>query len=100
MKKKIGIDIPMKELEKFCISNHILKMSLFGSVLKSSFKQDSDVDLLVEFDLNHVPSFFGLADMQFELEELLGRRVDLRTPNELSIYFRDTVLEEAKRLYG
>jgi uncharacterized protein len=92
------IDIPLAKIKKFCKNHHIIKFSLFGSVLTNRFNKKSDVDVLVEFDSDHIPSFFDLADMQFELEDFFNRSVDLRTPNDLSIYFREKVVSEALRL--
>lgn len=92
--------IPKDKIAEFCCRNHIRKLSLFGSVLRDDFSPDSDVDILVEFEPNHVPGFFGLARMERELSELLGGwKVDLRTPEELSQYFRDQVLSEAEVQY-
>lgn len=68
-------------------------------MLTDKFNAKSDVDILVEFDKRHIPSFFGLADMQFELEKFFKREVDLRTPNDLSVYFREEVLSNALRLF-
>ena len=62
---------------------------------------DSDVDLLVEFEPDQEPGFFGLARMERELVGLLeGRKVDLRTPEDLSRYFRDEVLAQAEVRYA
>jgi uncharacterized protein len=84
-------------LARFCYRYRIRRLSLFGSVLKRSDHQDSDVDFLVEFYPDAVPGYFRLARIEAELSELLGgRRVDLRTPQELSRYFRDQVLREAE----
>jgi hypothetical protein len=69
-------------------------------VLHGDFRPDSDVDLLVEFDPGHVPGFFTLAHMERELSEVIGKKVDLRTPHELSKYFRDEVLSEAEVQYA
>lgn len=71
---------------------------MFGSVLRDDFTPASDVDVLVEFQAGETPGF-GFFRIQDELAELLGRRVDLRTPPELSKYFRDEVLAEAEELY-
>ncbi len=90
-----GIEIPRPEVERFCARNHIRKLSLFGSILTDRFRPDSDVDVLVEFEPDHIPGFFGLAGMEIELSELLGRKVDIRTPGDLSRYFRDQVLTSA-----
>lgn len=93
------VKVPLEKIRKFCKVHHIEKLFLFGSVLTDKFNAKSDVDILVEFDKRHIPSFFGLADMQFELEKFFKREVDLRTPNDLSVYFREEVLSNALRLF-
>ena len=92
------IDIPRDKLGEFCRRHHICKLGLFGSVLREDFGPDSDIDVLVEFEKGHEPgfAFFG---MQEELSGLLGRKVDLNTPQFLSHYFRDKVLGEVKVQY-
>ena len=94
-----GIEIDRLRLEQFCRRHHIRRLALFGSVLRDDFGPDSDVDVLVEFDDDHVPglAFFG---MELELAELFGRKVDLNTPQFLSAYFRDAVLAEAEDQYA
>jgi len=96
---KPKIELPREEIATFCQRHHIRKLSLFGSVLRGDFRPNSDIDVLVEFEPGHVPGFFGLARMERELSELLGRKVDLRTPEELSRYFRAEVLAEAEVQY-
>jgi predicted nucleotidyltransferase len=88
---KPQVKVPLAKIKNFCRDHHVVKLSLFGSVLTDRFNKKSDIDVLVEFDPDHIPSFFGLADMQFELEKFFNRNVDLRTPNDLSIYFREQV---------
>src|SRR5207244_1396928 len=61
------------------------RLALFGSVLRDDFMPDSDVDVLVEFE-GKTPGF-AYFTMQEELSDILGRRADLKTPNELSKYF-------------
>ncbi len=100
MSKRANINIPHETIAEFCKRNYIRKLSFFGSVLRSDFRSDSDVDVLVEFDPEHVPGFFGLAHQERELSEILGKKVDLRTPQELSIYFRDEVVSSALVAYG
>ena len=92
------IPIPQAEIEAFCRRHHIRRLALFGSVLRDDFTDESDIDVLVEFEPGHIP---GLAffTMQDELSELFGRRVDLNTPEDLSKYYRDDVLEEAEPYY-
>ena len=75
-------------------------MAVFGSALRSDFRADSDIDLLVEFDPDRIPGLLGIAGMELELSDLLnGRKVDLRTPEGLSRYFRAAVLAEAEVQY-
>jgi len=92
------IAIPKERIAEFCRRHHIRRLALFGSVLRDDFGPDSDVDVLVEFEPDHVP---GLAffDMERELSELLGREVDLNTLGFLSRYFREQVLAEAEVQY-
>ena len=93
------ISVSKRELTAFCRRHHITSLSFFGSVLREDFRPDSDIDVLVEFELGHVPGF-AIVDMENELSRLLGRKVDLRTPQELSRYFRDDVLKEARVQYA
>lgn len=87
-------------LAALCRRRGIRRLSLFGSVLKGTARPDSDVDLLVEFAPDAVPGLLGLAAIELELSQLLGgRRVDLRTPQELSRYFREEVVRTAKVQY-
>lgn len=90
--------MPKDKIAGFCRRHHIRRLSVFGSALRDDFSADSDVDVLVEFEAGHEPGF-AFFDMQDELSELLGRKVDLNTPNFLSRYFRDAVLEEAEAQY-
>ena len=92
------IPIPRDRLADFCLRNHVRRLALFGSVLRDDFTPASDVDVLVEFEPGRTPGF-RLFDMQEELCGILGRRVDLKTPQELSKYFRDEVLAEAEDVY-
>lgn len=94
------IDFPKDKIAKFCKDNHIAKLSLFGSFLRGDFNENSDIDILVEFDKDYIPGFIKFASIQRRLSELLGdKNVDLRTPNELSPYFRDKVLKVAEVQY-
>ena len=88
------------QIAEFCERHHIQRLSLFGSVLREDFRPDSDLDVLVAFEPGHVPGFFGLFDLEEDLSTLFGRRVDLRTPEDLSRYFRDEVLARAEVLYA
>jgi uncharacterized protein len=94
---KPRIPVPKARITEFCRRNHVRRLSLFGSVLREDFGVDSDVDVLAEFEPGRVPGFFGLLDMEEELSSLFGgRKVDLRTAEDISRYFRDEVLETAQ----
>lgn len=95
-----NLQVHHETITEFCIKNKIKKLSLFGSVLTDSFNPDSDIDILVEFESGKGPTLLGLARMERELSEILGRKVDLRTPQELSIYFRNKVLSTAQVQYA
>ncbi len=97
---KVQIDVPQDIISEFCKRNNIRKLSLFGSVLRGDFRENSDVDVLIEFESGHGTGYFGLARMERELSSILGRKVDLRTPQELSRYFRDEVLSQAEIQYA
>ena len=97
----LPIALDQMVIADFCQRHHIHRLSLFGSVLRDDFSAASDIDVLVEFDPEHVPGFLKLARMQRELSSLLGgRNVDLRTPEDLSRYFRDEVLALAEVIYA
>ena len=76
------------------------KLSFFGSLLRDEFNHESDLDILVEFDPHHIPGLIKLAGMEIELAELLGRKVDMRTAQDLSHYFREEILNSAKVQYA
>jgi|WetSurMetagenome_2_1015567.scaffolds.fasta_scaffold298182_3 uncharacterized protein len=93
------INLQKAELSTFCKRHHIKSLALFGSILRDDFKPESDIDVLVEFEKGQTPGFLALADIEQELSILLGgRKVDIRTPQDLSPYFRDRVLKEAEVL--
>jgi uncharacterized protein len=84
-----------EDLADFCRRNNICKLSIFGSSIRDQLQPDSDIDVLVEFERNHTPGLFSIIRMEMELSEMIGRKVDLRTPEDLSQYFRDEVLRDA-----
>ncbi|MCK4658922.1 MAG: nucleotidyltransferase family protein [Phycisphaerae bacterium] len=94
------INLPQPAVAEFCKGHGIRRLSLFGSVLREDFRPDSDVDVLVEFLPETRIGMIGMAAMQRELSELIGRQVDLRTPGDLSRYFRAKVIQGAIELYA
>jgi predicted nucleotidyltransferase len=98
--KTQNVDIPKETIAHFCQHWHIVKLSLFGSVLRDDFRPESDIDVLVEFHPGHIPGFLKLHRIQEELSSLLGnRQIDLVTPKSLNHRIRDRVLAEAKVYY-
>jgi len=98
--KKANIQLPADKIAEFCKRNHIRRLALFGSALRDDFTPESDVDILVEFEPGHVPGFIKLAGMEIELGSVLGRKVDIRTPEDLSPYFREEVVHSAEVQYA
>lgn len=99
-KLRPGVAIDDAVLADFASRHGIRRLAAFGSVLRSDFSADSDVDLLVEFEPDRIPGLFGIAAMELELSAALGREVDLRTYQDLSRHFRDQVRESAVDLYA
>ena len=95
------VSINSERLAAFCRRHHIRRLAFFGSVLRDDFGPDSDVDVLVEFDSEHVPGFIRLHAIEAELSEILGRpKVDLVTPGFLNRRIRDQVLAGAEVAYA
>jgi len=96
----LQIELPDRQkISEFCIRHHIQKLSIFGSALREDFGPESDIDILVEFEEGSVPGLLALVKMEEELSRLFGRTVDIRTPGDLSRYFRNEVLERAEVQY-
>jgi predicted nucleotidyltransferase len=94
------LNLDKATLARFCKAHHIRRLSLFGSQLKGRAGPDSDIDLLVEFEPEHIPGLLGLAGMEIELSEALGKKVDLRTAGDLSRHFRAEVVGMAEVQYA
>lgn len=93
------ISINHDEIASFCRKHHIRRLSFFGSVLREDFGPESDVDVLVEFEAGFAPGLQYFA-MEQELSTIIGRKVDLNTPQFLSPYFRDEVIAESVTEYA
>lgn len=91
-------DATQRKLEQVCRRYHVRKLSIFGSTLHGDARNDSDLDVLVEFEPGRTPGF-AFAGLQRELSAVLGKSVDLRTVNDLSRYFREDVVREAQSFY-
>lgn len=93
--------IPRDLVGEFCHKHRIRKLSVFGSYLREDFSSESDIDVLVEFDPDHIPGLLRVAAMERELSDLSGgRKIDLRTARDLSRHFRDQVVDSAEVQYA
>lgn len=96
-----SITISREGVGAYCRRNGIRRLAVFGSALRKDFRPDSDIDVVVEFAPDRLPTLLGMARLERELSPLLGgRKVDLRTPEDLSRYFRDDVMEKAEVQYA
>ena len=96
----LNISVPKKQLAEFCRANHIRRLSVFGSALRDDFSADSEGDVLVEFDPNHVPGLIAFIGMQSKLSPLFGnRKIDLGTFASIKPYLRDKILKSARVQY-
>ena len=95
------LKVPTQRLASFCRAHGIKWLAIFGSALRDDFGPESDIDILVEFHPDRIPGLLGIAGMELELSSLFeGRKIDLRTPMDLSRYFRQAVLDEAQTQYA
>jgi len=95
-----NIAVRKDKIADFCKHHHIRRLAIFGSALRGDFDRESDVDVLVDFEAGYTPGFFKLFEIEEELSGVFGgRKVDLRTPEDLSRYFRDEVVAAAEVQY-
>ncbi len=95
------VSISKERLAAFCRAHGVKRFAIFGSALREDFGPESDIDVLVEFEPGRAPGLLGVAGMERELSDLFGgRKVDLRTPEDLSRYFRQDVLDAAEVQYA
>ena len=93
------VNLTKEQIKNFCEKNHIRRFAYFGSVLRDDFGPNSDIDILVDLEPDARIGLLEMAQMEIELTEMIGKQVDLRTPGDLSIYFRDKVVKEAEVQY-
>lgn len=91
--------ISQAEIDDFCERYGIRKLALFGSILTENFDDRSDIDVLVEYLPEKQITYFDMVRQETQLTAMMGRKVDLRTPMELSRHFRKSVLDTAQVIY-
>ena len=100
MELRPGLGLDDTVLADFAVRHGIRRLAAFGSVLRGDFGDESDIDLLVEFEPGRIPGLLTIAAMELELGSMLGREVELRTYGDLSRFFRDEVRGGARELYA
>lgn len=94
------LNVDRDAVARVCARDHVTELSLFGSAARGTLRPGSDVDLLVMFEEGAVVTLFTLVDLQMELSDLLGRRVDLVPKGGLKQSLKSEVLAEARILYA
>ena len=95
------IHVPCERIEAFCRKWHVAELALFGSVLRDDFRADSDVDVLVTFEHAFRPCLDDLLDMEDELADAFGRRVDLTEKARVeNPFIRREILHTQRVLYA
>ena len=99
MSELIQTHLPEDKIRKYCKSQPIERLSVFGSALRNELTLESDIDLLVEYLPEARIGLFDMGGHLRDLSEIVGRRVDLCTPNGLSKYIRDEIVECVRLIY-
>ena len=98
--KTQNIEISKEKIANFCRHWHITKLSLFCSLLRDDFRPNSDIDILVEFQPEHIPGFLKLHQIQEELSALFGNwQIELVTPKCLNHRICDRTLSKRRIIY-
>ncbi len=100
MSERVFPDIPVAKIREYCAAQPILRLSVFGSAARNELTPESDIDLLVEYAPDAPVGLFAMSGHRLDLIEIIGRDVDLATPNSLSPYIRQKVLASAELLYA
>lgn len=104
MTTDLRVDLPMGEIAEFCTRWKIREFAVFGSALRDDFRPDSDIDVMVTFEPGARWGLFAQARMERELEEMLGREVDLLRRDGVEEMSnagrRDHILDTARLIYA
>ena len=100
MKERISKDYvlkKLKELKPYLREKYgVTEIGLFGSVVRNEHREDSDIDILVSYDPKKMKSLFRYIELQEELEEIFGKRVDLTNKKTIVPYLRKRILGEVE----
>ena len=100
MSEIVAIDLPLKAIRAYCETQPIRRLSVFGSALRDELTPESDIDLLVQYEPDARISLFDMGGHLMDLQDIVGRKVDLVTPRGLCPYIRDEVLDDARQIYA
>jgi uncharacterized protein len=90
-----GIEVDPHRVALFCKEHKIVRLALFGSILRDDFGAESDVDVLVEFADDAAVGFFSIVEMERELTDMFGRRAEIHTYRGLHPLYRDDVIRSS-----
>ena len=99
MNEATAVSLPLDEIRQYCSQQPIMRLSLFGSAMRGELAADSDIDFLVEYLSKARIGLMAISGQEIELSQIVGRQVDLRTAEDLSRYFRQEVVENARLIY-
>lgn len=101
LEQRLGI--PLETLTKFCQTQKIIELCIFGSALREDFNEESDIDLLVKFSPEYPISLLGIVRLENEFKQLLNRDIDLVTKNSIenskNWIRRKNILDSAEVIY-
>ena len=100
MSQTASLDLPLDDIRAYCETQPIRRLSLFGSALRGELTPESDIDMLVEYEPGAKIGLFAMGGHLMDLSDIVGRKVDMCTPNGLSPYIRDAVVNSARLIYA
>ena len=100
MSETVAIDLPLKAIREYCATQPIARLSVFGSAARNELTPESDIDFLVEYEPDAPVGLFAMGGHLMDFQDIVGRKVDLVTPNGLCKYIREDVLDEARLIYA
>lgn len=100
----LALDLPLQAIADFCRRWNILRLEVFGSALRQDFNRESDLDLIATYDRDARWSLLDRVHMKHELEDMVGRQIDLLNRRALEKHANSqsakSILAEAEVLYA
>ena len=92
-------DLPIKEIRAYCLNEPIERLSLLGAALHGEIRPHTDIGMLVEYSPDASITYFDMAQQEIDLGSIIGQRVDLRTPHEISRCYSELLAEHTISVY-